>query len=324
MGEICKLTGLPTVNYSKSEQAETFVVNFGGRVGQKEIKVCRKCQFPTESHGWYLEKEFKRAMIGLITSGKFDPEEYGTIHWSKDRATMGPADIALETFLNQAIYPNSTKERRHGFLKYLYSLQQYDCQEIETNLRDVGVWGANYFLNEWECYRAFEFFERRGFIDCSLPGAPYEVEWKFTHDGLIEIDRLASSESNANEAFVAMAFTEKTIAIREAIKRAIDRAGFTPILVDEVRIENDKTIPDKIFASIRQARFCIADFTGHRNGVYFEAGYAVGLGIPVFYTCQKQDFEEAHFDIKQLQQILYDTPEDLETELVDKINAWIN
>ena len=31
----------------------------------------------------------------------------------------------------------------------------------------------------------------------------------------------------------------------------------------------------------------VCDLTGYRGGVYFEAGFASGLGLPVIYTCRK-------------------------------------
>ena len=31
----------------------------------------------------------------------------------------------------------------------------------------------------------------------------------------------------------------------------------------------------------------VCDLTGYRGGVYFEAGFAHGLGLPVIYTCRK-------------------------------------
>jgi hypothetical protein len=32
-------------------------------------------------------------------------------------------------------------------------------------------------------------------------------------------------------------------------------------------------------AEIQKSRFVVADYTGQRNGVYFEVGFAVGLGL---------------------------------------------
>ena len=46
-------------------------------------------------------------------------------------------------------------------------------------------------------------------------------------------------------------------------------------------------INDEIIATIRRSRFMVCDLTGYRGGVYFEAGFAYGLGLPVIYTCRK-------------------------------------
>jgi hypothetical protein len=43
----------------------------------------------------------------------------------------------------------------------------------------------------------------------------------------------------------------------------------------------------------------------------------------VIYICEKTHFEKAHFDIKPLQHIIYETTDELEKKLVNKIEAWI-
>ncbi|MEP6737098.1 MAG: hypothetical protein ABJA70_16360, partial [Chryseolinea sp.] len=85
-----------------------------------------------------------------------------------------------------------------------------------------------------------------------------------------------------------------------------------------------KTINDEIIAGLRKCKFCIADFSYHRNGVYFEAGFALGQKKPVIYSCMKEEFAKAHFDIKPLQHIIYDTPDELRDKLISKIQAWID
>ena len=40
-------------------------------------------------------------------------------------------------------------------------------------------------------------------------------------------------------------------------------------------LEHVDRIDDRIFLEINRSNFLIADFTGHRPGVYFEAGYAL-------------------------------------------------
>ena len=72
----------------------------------------------------------------------------------------------------------------------------------------------------------------------------------------------------------------------------------------------------------------VADFThfaekGVRGSVYYEAGFAYGLGLPVLYSCREDLKNELHFDTRQYPHILWKTPEDLYAELRDKIGALI-
>ena len=82
-------------------------------------------------------------------------------------------------------------------------------------------------------------------------------------------------------------------------------------------------IDDEIIAEIRNSKFLIADFTGNRGGVYYEAGFAYGLGIPVIWTCKKEDISELHFDTRQYNHITWTNSEDLYIQLVNRIKATI-
>jgi hypothetical protein len=80
---------------------------------------------------------------------------------------------------------------------------------------------------------------------------------------------------------------------------------------------------DEIISQIRKSRFLVADFTGHRGGVYFEARFAMGLGMPVFWTCRKDDLPHLHFDIRQYNCIDWADPADLAVRLRRRIEAVI-
>ena len=71
------------------------------------------------------------------------------------------------------------------------------------------------------------------------------------------------------------------------------------------------------------ARFVIAEFTGQRHGVYFEAGFAYGLGLPVIWCCRKDDVDKLHFDTRQYNHIVWDNIEDFKSKLVNRIKATI-
>src|ERR1035441_4879651 len=90
-----------------------------------------------------------------------------------------------------------------------------------------------------------------------------------------------------------------------------------PFRID--RKEHNNQITDEIIAGVRDAEFMIADFTGHRGGVYYEAGFARGLGRPVIYCCKDMDFGTRHFDIQQINTIKWSDAADLRKKLADRI-----
>jgi len=145
---------------------------------------------------------------------------------------------------------------------------------------------------------------------------------KITSDGWDYLDKHASDLEEKTQGFVAMSFSPEMKSMWEkAIKPAIQQAGYTACRVDE-QPHNDNII-FKIMAEIKNSRFVVADVTEQRNGVYFEAGYALGLGVPVIWSVRKDDAANVHFDTAQYNQIRWETPEELREGLFDYICAII-
>lgn len=147
-----------------------------------------------------------------------------------------------------------------------------------------------------------------------------------TAAGIARMQQLEESEGREQsfQAFVAMWFDKSLDEVFDnGIKPAADDCGFKAFRVD-VKETNQK-VCDEIIAEIRRSRFLIADCTGSRGGVYFEAGFAMGLGIPVIWTCrnEKDDIDALHFDTRQYAHVLWDNPEDLRQRLRNRIAATI-
>ncbi|MBV6440401.1 MAG: hypothetical protein DYG98_12795 [Haliscomenobacteraceae bacterium CHB4] len=146
-----------------------------------------------------------------------------------------------------------------------------------------------------------------------------------TFKGLNYCRSLLESGKNSTRCFVAMKYSDDLEPYyAEGMAKAIEDNGFRPIRVDKEHTENEQTINDFIIASIKQSRFCVADLTHKSHGAYFEAGYALGRGLPVIYTCRNDHFEDIHFDLKNMQIIKYATPEELREALSLKIQAKIS
>lgn len=123
--------------------------------------------------------------------------------------------------------------------------------------------------------------------------------------------------------FVAMAFDASLDSpYAEGIEPAVTTdCGSTIVRVD--RVEHNDNINDRIISEIRGCQFLVADFTLHRNGVYFEAGFALGLGRPVIWTCRRDQMPEAHFDTRPFNHVVWETPSELRERLANRINATI-
>ncbi len=137
-----------------------------------------------------------------------------------------------------------------------------------------------------------------------------------------------SRGGRGDRAFVAMWFdTSMRAAFEEGIKPALIECKYEPpFRVDDPEHDHAVVEPsftdridDRILSEIRRARFVVADATGHRPNVYFEAGFADGLGIPIIWTCKAGSEADLSFDTRQIEHIVWKDPSDLRDRLAAKI-----
>ena len=169
-----------------------------------------------------------------------------------------------------------------------------------------------------------DLLESRGWASINRQMGAYDA--KVLAEGYDRVDEVTRRESMSSQAFIAMWFNSSLDAARDdGLVAAIRDAGYKPMRID-MKAHNNK-IDDEIIAEIRRSRFVVADFThgqsGARGGVYYEAGFAHGLGLPVIFTIRKDLIDQAHFDTRQYSHILWEDPEDLRKQLADRIAATL-
>lgn len=146
---------------------------------------------------------------------------------------------------------------------------------------------------------------------------------RLTLKGWQRIEQLRRLTPNSRQAFVAMWFDPALDgAFRDGFKPGIEASQYFSALRIDQKHHNNR-IDDAIVAEIRRSALVVADFTGNRGGVYFEAGLAQGLGIPVIWTCQIDHLKEVHFDIRQYNFILWSDCVELCRRLDDRIRATL-
>jgi len=155
---------------------------------------------------------------------------------------------------------------------------------------------------------------------------------------------------NSNKVFMAFHFTdEMKRQFEDTIKRAVSDASenkLEAIRVSSSTTDYDTKIDDELIAMIKSSKAVIADFTGNRTAVYYEAGFAMGLGIPVIWTCKDSDIPKGEigygeftdekeikrfkkhidllsFDTRQYPHIIWKDKEDLYKQVVNRLKAKI-
>jgi peptidase E len=99
------------------------------------------------------------------------------------------------------------------------------------------------------------------------------LEFNITYDGYEYISKIQKSFEKLNQAFIAMSFDQDdkyTTFYSEAIVKVLKELDITPVRIDMK--EHNEQIVDEILNEIQKSAFMIADFTGNKAGVYFEAG----------------------------------------------------
>jgi len=137
-----------------------------------------------------------------------------------------------------------------------------------------------------------------------------------------EIIRHRFVGTNSKNVFIAMKFNWPDKDREERVIRSIQKAckvyGYDAKRVDEF---HTSYITDRIISDINKSKFVVAEFTHNNPGVYYEAGFAKGLGKSVFHIIDEDHTSELHFDIKQVNYKTWKEPEEIERKLYDWIGA---
>jgi len=123
-----------------------------------------------------------------------------------------------------------------------------------------------------------------------------------------------------NQVFVMMPILPEDTEIEDvlnAIKRATKKHDIECKRVDEVH--HSGKITDLILEYINISKYLICDISNERPNVYYELGYAHGIGKEVILIAKHGT--TMHFDIKDYNTIFYRNMTDLEDSLFKRISA---
>lgn len=142
------------------------------------------------------------------------------------------------------------------------------------------------------------------------PEEPTEVEPQ------VEVD----ADVRKGYAFIAMPIAVGDAQwddVLDAIKEAAKRCGIHAERVDEP--QSNERITDRILESIRKAEYVIADLTGSRPNVFYEAGYAQGLKKTPIYIAREGT--KLEFDLKDYPVIFFRGLKELKDRLEQRLRG---
>lgn len=239
----------------------------------------------------------------------------------------GSEDLYLDSDMVEAWYPRSFAERIDMALLYLHDHSGVIGDVLYCTLEQI--YSMLFIIrSSFETSNVSEVAQTDFILDY-MRGQNYistrttssEVFIQLKPEGYKRLDELLKDRSFNKTVFVAMKYGEETKKIREAIRKAIKKAGYEPIIEDEV--PNNGLIVPEMLKHIRDSRFLVVDLTDESNGAYFEEGYAMGLGKPIIQICQETKLNNLHFDIAQVNTLTWENENDLINKLEKRIKATI-
>ena len=155
-----------------------------------------------------------------------------------------------------------------------------------------------------------------------------------TEEGVITAKKIVTNRrltfrqppSERRNIFIASAFghSDLDILFSNEFEPSCKHCGYKALRVDIN--EPSQTITEFIIESIVDAECIIADLSYARPSVYFEVGFALGLGVPIILTCRSDHFKgkddnyKVHFDLEQFKISYWSINENSQIEWPQKMS----
>lgn len=244
----------------------------------------------------------------------------------------------FDNILHTVKIPKSIQDKFDKVILYLYRKSKEFKQSININTEEYNICYGN---SKQEFQRILKELGSQQLLTVGSSGIN-NYDCALMTKGIERAEYLNTNSAYLNQCFVAMWFHNTmnpifnnyiipAIEARTLDGRQIENEkAYKAIRIDMSNDYNDEMM-DAIISEIRKSKFIVADFTGNRGGVYYEAGFAYGLGKPVIYTCKQAYFEKRkkrngdviHFDVNHKNFILWKDGKDLYSKLRNRISASI-
>jgi len=245
-------------------------------------------------------------------------------HWESHHGPLVVESDLVERILCGEESAPDPMEKADQFLIYLSNASNRFGQRLDVDGDcDYPVCSAR---NGEELLALARHLSDAGYLSDELGDNMSNCRFKpsLTMEGWDRVRELKATRARPDKAFIAMSFSDDPDLedmFYNGFRPALKACGYDD--ADRLVLpEPDTKMCDAILAEVKRSGIVLADFTEQKPNVYYEAGFAQGLGTTVIKTCRKDDLGNCHFDTRQYPHIEWEPGkhEDFIKRVVDYVD----
>src|SRR3954469_15216814 len=129
-----------------------------------------------------------------------------------------------------------------------------------------------------------------------------------------------STNMRRNYAFIAMAMDPQNPQLDDVLDAIKDGAMRSSVVAERIDEKStNEPITRRMLKAIEEAEYVVMDLTNPRPNVYYEAGYAQGMGKTPVYVARQG--AEIPFDVRDYPVILYPNMRELKSSLAERLES---
>lgn len=215
----------------------------------------------------------------------------------------------LETIRNSPGIPVTIEEKGVRLLQYLYRHSEGPGDPVVIQPLSQS-YNLTYSPNLQELVYIIEKLREEQFI------VRESVTFKLTEQGWREAAARAGGRK-LKPSFVLLSDDDDLCAEwTERVLPKLEQCGYLPRLFTRPGSDNF----DNSMQEIAESKLIIADLTNHSPKVYFAAGYALGMNIPVIWTVNRRNENKLFVRSHRVRPIVWDNAEELAAILQQRLS----
>ncbi|KGE17137.1 hypothetical protein [Paenibacillus wynnii] len=214
----------------------------------------------------------------------------------------------LESLMNSPKIPVTLEEKGNRFLQYLYRHSQGPDDPVVIPL--THSYNLTYSPNIQELVFIIDRLKNEQSI------LREGMTFRLTENGWREAAARAGGRKLKSCVLLISEEEESSVQWLEKVLPKIEQCGYMPRILNSSETVNPEPFSMELIA---ESKLIIADISGQGPEVYFAAGYALGLNIPVVWTVKSSAADQMFIPSNDIRPMVWEHHEELAALLQQKL-----